>query len=228
MERLRLGSELGWPDVEAMVDRLVAQFELGERAVPASPQEAGELAVLFQDLAIGTTPLQRLGLVVRCQSVLDLGLDDAVGQRLVRAQVRLLEPLVARSGAADSRDSVLERGLELYESIEAAVTDPLTGEAPDFLRRSRLRIQRLRVGSPMPRFVARDTAGNELRSAQLEPGDQVQHPVTAPGSGRGRRSGVAPGGDHRLCAVHGLPVSRSAVSRPSSSARSMYEYVQAP
>jgi hypothetical protein len=168
VERLRLGSELGWPDVEAMVDRLVAQFELGERAAPASPQEAGELAVLFQDLAIGTTPLQRLGLVVRCQSVLDLGLDDAVGQRLVRAQLRLLEPLVARSGAADSRDSVLERGLELYESIEAAVTDPLTGEAPDFLRRSRLRIQRLRVGSPMPRFVARDTAGNELRSAQLE------------------------------------------------------------
>ena len=168
VERQRGGEPLPWSDVDRGLSALVGAYRAGSAAGPRSREEAAELGQLLCDLAIGTTPFQRLELVLHCRSLLDLGFDGAARERLIRTQVRLLEPLVSRTADEDARDSVLERGIALYESIEAAVTDPLTGEAPDFLRRSRLRIERLKVGQPMPRFVARDTAGNELRSAQLE------------------------------------------------------------
>ena len=60
------------------------------------------------------------------------------------------------------------RAARLYEDLAESVTDPSSGAAPLYLRRSRLRLDRLRLGAPMPRFVANGTVGNELRSAQLE------------------------------------------------------------
>ncbi|MDB2575830.1 hypothetical protein N9Z54_01375 [Planctomycetota bacterium] len=123
---------------------------------------------VLTELAIGATPTQRLDLVQACQQLLSAGLLPEVRSQLLRAEILILEPLIASAAAGGDRGPVMRRAAALYDEISLKVTDPRTGEAPLFLRRSGLRLERLRVGAPIPRFVARDPAGNELRSAQLE------------------------------------------------------------
>ena len=171
--RQQSSAEAPWSRVQALVDglpvSLVASSTSGLAEGMSGAQRVGaaEVARVFTELAIGATPSQRLSLVRACQEVLSLEVFLGARSELLGAQVLILEPLIASVADGDKRPAAL-RASALYEDLVLKVTDPGTGEAPVFLRRSRLRLERLRLGAPMPRFVARDSAGNELRSAQLE------------------------------------------------------------
>jgi hypothetical protein len=159
------GAEVPWSQINALLGRLTAELQWGFESGHADSQAC---ARLLQDLAIGTTEAQRFELVRACEGMLSLTLASPDRRHLLSAQVGLLEPLVASAATAGGGSPVARRAAALYERVAAALTDASTGEVPQFMRRSRLRLERLRLGAAMPRFVARDTAGNELRSAQLE------------------------------------------------------------
>lgn len=163
--RQRPGSEVPWASVESLLELLLVD---PSGASSGGQPDAQGWARLLGDLAIGATAVQRLDLVRACDGLLSAELSAAQRRLLLGAQVALLEPLVAQATTEGRETPLSRRAVELYESVALAVTDAATGEVPQFMRRSRLRLARLRVGAAMPRFVARDTAGNELRSAQLE------------------------------------------------------------
>ena len=163
--RQRPGSEVPWASVESLLEQLLVDPQGGSSE---GQPDAQEWARLLVDLAIGATAAERLDLVRACEGLLSAELSAEQRRPLLGAQVALLEPLVARATTEGRGASLSRRAVELYESVALAVTDAATGEVPQFMRRSRLRLERLRIGAAMPRFVARDTAGNELRSAQLE------------------------------------------------------------
>ncbi len=165
--RQQPGARDSWEQVEAVMESLLLELQSQPPGQHSFPQGLARLVV---DLSLGATVEQRLNLVRSCEDLLSLDLDVEQAQQLLGAQVSVLEPIVANAGAEASLAPLARRALALYEGVAEAVTDPVTGEAPSFMRRSRLRLERLRLGAPMPRFVARDTAGNELRSAQLEGG----------------------------------------------------------
>lgn len=167
--RQQAGAEVPWSQVNALLGRLTAElqgeFEPGQGEFEPGQGNAQACAGLLQDLAIGTTGAQRFDLVRACEGMLSLTRSNGDRRHLLSAQVALLEPLVANAGGGAP---VPRRAAALYERVAAALTDASTGEVPRFMRRSRLRLERLGLGAAMPRFVARDTGGNELRSAQLE------------------------------------------------------------
>lgn len=159
------GGGAPWGRVEARLEDLLLDLRGGPKI---GHPDAEALAGLLVDLSIGTTTSQRLALVRACEDMVSVQPRAESRMHLLGAQVALLEPLVALTSTDGGGAPLARRALALYESVALALTDPVTGEAPQFLRRSRLRLERLRLGAAMPRFVARDTAGNELRSAQLE------------------------------------------------------------
>lgn len=170
LERLSLllqteSSGTSWPEIDELMGALEAAWR--REASPERPA-AHDVARLFTDLAIGSSRARRMDLFRRCQGLLSAGVPDQDRNLLLGAQLLILEPILRGSQGGGGRDALERRALELYEGVAQSVTSPGTGETPLFLRRSRLRLERLRLGAPMPRFVARDTAGNELRSAQLE------------------------------------------------------------
>ena len=171
LERLSIGRQqpgvgAPWSRVQALVDGLIQGLLQGLGQEPQTGlSEDPAVARLFTDLAISATAAQRLDLVQACERLLSARDGQESRSRLLRAQILILEPVIAATGG---RGPMARRATALYEEIALEVTHPETGEAPPFMRRSRLRLERLRIGAPMPRFVARDTAGNELRSAQLE------------------------------------------------------------
>ncbi|MDG1983493.1 MAG: hypothetical protein P8M11_02915 [Planctomycetota bacterium] len=163
--RQREGPEISWSRVEGVIEDLVRWVGASQEA---EWPEAVEVAQRFTDLAIGATPGQRLALVHGCEQLLASGWTASDRGCLQGAQILILEALIAGGRLVGAASEPSRRAARLYEDLAESVTDPSSGAAPLYLRRSRLRLDRLRLGAPMPRFVANGTVGNELRSAQLE------------------------------------------------------------
>lgn len=129
----------------------------------------------------------RFDLATAARELGRLAPNDALRVRAVRAELRLLESVITSSassapaelpgrggvsaGAGRSDESSrleararLEEIIGRREHLEAGSTAPASGP---FAERLELRIRTLAVGQRMPRFLARDTAGNEVRSSLL-------------------------------------------------------------
>ncbi|MEM9380768.1 MAG: hypothetical protein AAGB93_12520 [Planctomycetota bacterium] len=159
---------VAWRDVERALDDVEVALT---SSTPGTSVPLGDLALdaALQDLAVGSSNDERIALAERFPALFDAVDDGAVERALMRAYARVLEPLVAPAGARrETLTGAARAATEAFERLESRLAHPVTGELPAFRRPARFRIDRLRNGAPIPRFLARDSAGNELRSAQLE------------------------------------------------------------
>lgn len=88
---------------------------------------------------------------------------------LRRAELRILETLTGHPGARVAAGAVarIEQIIQDTRESSGAASGAASGGAHGFLTRLQRRLQALKPGSTMPRFLARDTAGNEVRSTLL-------------------------------------------------------------
>lgn len=158
--------------LDAMLETLVTAASCG---VSAEAWQGAAPALALLEACIGAEPAERARLLRAAWGLAGMAPTPETERALARCSVRLAESLVhtletTRPDTAEFDPSatlpgVPPRGelLGLLEVARAALDGPSAVPVP-FVQRSAQRVDLFGIGGTVPRYVARDTAGNEVRS----------------------------------------------------------------
>ncbi len=143
----------------------------------ASPPEAWSVAELGQALlesSIGAGRADRLQLLQAGMELADLAPTPELAQALLRSSCHVAESTIHSHGSARAvGGDLLESSLatagkrRLLSGLHGQLAMDGTDHSESFVARSQRRAASLAPGSIAPRYVARDTAGNEVRSTDF-------------------------------------------------------------
>ncbi|MEM6674670.1 MAG: hypothetical protein AAF726_17620 [Planctomycetota bacterium] len=162
LERLAVerhaGADFLWDDVAGRLDALERDAALLAGTEAGAPW--GGIAHAVREIAVGASRSERFELSERGLRLLALAPERADVRAVGGALLEILEPLRAPNvvGVPESPATLV------YRAVLARLDEVGASAAIDA---SRARVARLQRGAAGPRFLARDSAGNELRSAEF-------------------------------------------------------------